>query len=138
MAETKNDIQDRKDIQKLIAIFYEKLLQEEEFRKMFLEVAEIDVLEHLDIVVDFWESALFQLGKYKRDLLEIHLDFNQKYSYQLNATHFNRWLATFHAAVDELFEGENAKGIKSRAITTATIIKLKIEQLEQTRLKLNN
>lgn len=138
MAKTKTDIQDRKDLQKLVSIFYEKLLQEEEFKHIFLEVARIDVLKHVDVLVDFWESALFQVGKYKNDLVEVHLELNQKYKYQLNGTHFNRWLEIFNATVDECFEGENAKGIKNRALTIATIIKMKINNLEQMRLEMNN
>ncbi|MEM8528522.1 MAG: group III truncated hemoglobin [Bacteroidota bacterium] len=134
----KNDIQSRSDIQKLVTVFYEKLLQEEEFKSIFLEVAKIDVLVHLDIIIDFWESVLFQAGKYKRNLLEAHLNLNQKYNYGLTAQHFTDWLAIFNATVDELFEGDKAKGAKDRALSIATIIKLKIDYLEQQRLELNN
>lgn len=134
----KKDIQNRKDIRKLVSIFYEKLLKDEEFEHIFLEVAQIDVLAHLDIIVDFWESVLFQAGKYKRNLLEIHLDLNQQYNYGLNERHFNNWLAIFNTTVDELFEGEKAKDAKDRALSIATIIKMKIDNLEKMRLEINN
>lgn len=134
----KNDIQNRKDIRKLVSAFYEKLLKDEEFKHIFLEVAKIDVLEHLDIIVDFWESVLFQAGKYKTDLVEIHLNLNQKFNYGLNEKHFNNWLELFNSTVDELFEGEKAKGAKDRAYTIATIIKMKIDNLEKMRLEVNN
>ena len=134
----KSDIQNRKDIKKLVSAFYEKLLQDEEFKHIFLEVAKIDILEHLDIIVDFWKSVLFQAGKYKRNLVDIHLDLNQKYNYGLNEKHFNDWLALFNTTVDELFEGEKAKGAKDRALSIATIIKMKIDNLEQMRLEFNN
>ncbi|MEM9547376.1 MAG: group III truncated hemoglobin [Bacteroidota bacterium] len=134
----KGDIKDRKDIRKLIAAFYKKLTEDEEFEHLFLEVAQINVLDHLDTMVDFWESALFQAGKYKRDLVEIHLNLNQKYRYGLNQNHFNKWLLVFNSTVDELFEGIKARGIKDRAHTIATIIKMKIDSLERRRLELNN
>ncbi|MEO1516942.1 MAG: group III truncated hemoglobin [Bacteroidota bacterium] len=133
-----DDIQNRKDIRKLVSAFYEKLLTDEAFKHIFLEVAQIDVLTHLDQIVDFWESALFQAGKYKEDLVDIHLDLNQKYQYGLTEAHFKNWLALFHSTVDELFEGDNAKGVKSRAMSIATVIKLKIDNLEQKRLEFNN
>jgi hemoglobin len=132
------DIQNRKDIRKLVSAFYEKLLKDEEFKHIFLDIAQIDVLTHLDIIVDFWESVLFQAGKYKRNLVDIHLDLNQKYHYRLNKAHFNNWLALFHSTVDELFEGEKAKGAKDRALSIATIIKMKMDQLEQMRKEFNN
>ncbi len=134
----KGDIEDRKDIRKLVSAFYKKLTDDAEFEHLFLEVAQIDVLKHLDTMVDFWESALFQVGKYKRDLVEIHLDLNQKYHYGLNHDHFNKWLDTFNSTVDELFEGKRARGIKDRAYTIATIIKMKIDNLEKRRLEINN
>ncbi len=134
----KGDIQNRGDIKKLVTTFYEKLLKDKEFEHLFLEVAELDILEHMDIIVDFWESVLFQAGKYKRDLVDFHLNLNQKYNYGLKEKHFHNWLDVFNASVDELFEGEKAKGAKDRALSLATIIKMKIDHLERIRLELNN
>ncbi|MEO1260400.1 MAG: group III truncated hemoglobin [Bacteroidota bacterium] len=134
----KNDIQDRSDIRKLVTAFYEKLLKEEEFRHLFLEVAEIDVLEHIDVLIDFWESVLFQVGKYKRDLVDIHLGLNQKYHFGLKEKHFKDWLEIFNSTVDDLFTGNKAKDAKDRALSLATIIKMNIDDLERRRLEFNN
>ena len=134
----KEDIRNAQDIRRLVSTFYEKLLQDEVFAHIFLEVAQIDVLDHVDVIVDFWDSVLFQAGKYKRNLVDIHLDINQKFNYGLNEQHFNDWLSLFNATVDELFEGDKAKMAKDRALSIATIIKLKIDHLEQQRLEWNN
>jgi hemoglobin len=134
----RNDIQTRADIRKLISVFYEKLLSDEVFKNIFLVVAKIDVLEHLDLIVDFWESVLFQAGKYKRDLIDIHLDLNQKVPNGLKKEHFNNWLAFFIETIDELYQGEKANGAKDRALFLAKYIKMKIDKLEQMRLELNN
>ena len=130
------DIQNRADITKLVHTFYERLLKDEEFRHLFLEVAKLDILTHFEIIIDFWESVLFQAGKYKRDTLQKHLDLHM--DHRLTDEHFNRWLAIFNATVDELFEGATAKGAKDRALSIATIIKMKIDDLENRRLALNN
>ncbi|MEM6963139.1 MAG: group III truncated hemoglobin [Bacteroidota bacterium] len=122
----------------MITSFYEKLLLDPEFKHIFLEVAEIDILEHLDIMIDFWESVLFQAGNYKRDVLGAHLNLNQQYNYGINKTHFKKWLKVFNQNMDELFEGEIAEGAKNRALSIATIIKLKIENLEKSRREINN
>ena len=132
----KTDIQDRADIRKLISNFYKKLLQQEEFKHIFLEVAEIEILDHLDILIDFWESVLFQAAKYKNNTMEIHVDLHQKY--KLQESHFNGWLATFNETVDQFFEGEIADKAKVRALSIATVIRMKISNLDRIRLELNN
>lgn len=135
---TKKDIENRKDIRTLVSTFHKELLKDPEFEHIFNEVAQIDILDHLDIMVDFWESVLFQAGKYKRDLLEIHVELNQKYNYGLKKAHFNKWLAVFNNTVDNLFEGKTAKGAKDRALSIASIIKMKIDDLEKMRMEINN
>ena len=66
----KTDIENRTDIRQLVHKFYEHLLKDDTFRHIFLEVAAIDILPHLDIIIDFWESVLFQAGKYKGDTVQ--------------------------------------------------------------------
>lgn len=132
----KPDIQNREDISKLINAFYEKLLEDDLLASIFIEVAQIDLVEHLPILYDFWESVLFQAGKYKRNAMEVHLDLHQMH--RLEEKHFNRWLALFNETVDQFFEGETANQAKTRALSIATVIKMKIYQLENRRLELNN
>lgn len=134
----KRDIQDRADLQRLVAVFHERLLQEEEFRHLFLEVMQVDMLHHLDVVVDFWDTVLFRAEKYKADILAAHLKVNQQYGYRLNETHFSRWLTTFQAVVDEHFEGPTAKAAKEKAVSVAIIIKMKLDNLEKRRREINN
>ena len=58
--------------------------------------------------------------------------------HQLTDEDFKRWLTLFNQTVDDLFAGEKASGAKDRALSIATIIKLKIDDLENRRLALNN
>ena len=132
----KSDIEDRADIRKLVTSFYERLLNEEDFKHIFLEVMDVDMLAHIDTLIDFWESTLFQAGKYKGDTVEAHLEVNHQY--RLNPTHFTKWLEIFNETVNDLFAGDIAQQAKQKALTLATIIRLKIDNLEQKRLELNN
>lgn len=116
--------------------FYEQLLRQDEIKHIFLEVAQIEVLEHLDILVDFWESVLFQAGTYKRNAMEIHLDLHQQYP--LTEAHFKSWIQLFNETVDKLFEGAKATTAKERALSIASIIKMKIDHLDRLRQELNN
>jgi len=47
----------------------------------------------------------------------------------LNAIHFKHWLSSFNDSVDELFEGQMAHTAKSRALSIATVMKIKISEL---------
>ncbi|MCB0628666.1 MAG: group III truncated hemoglobin [Saprospiraceae bacterium] len=132
----KTDIRDRNDIIQLINGFYDKLLEDELMAPLFIDVARINLSEHLPILYDFWESTLFQAGKYRRDAMQPHLDLH--FEHRLTNEHFERWLQLFDQTVDELFEGEIAQNAKVRALSIATIIRIKIYNLEKKRLELNN
>ena len=132
----KKDIEDREDVKRLVDAFYEKMLKDEVLGHIFTTVVDIDLTAHLLHLYDFWESVLFQVGNYKRDVLEKHLELN--HIHHLDESHFNLWLKYFNDTVDELFEGVNATGAKNRALSIAQIIKMKIDDLEKRRLEVNN
>ncbi len=132
----KRDIEDRADIRKLVTAFYERLLKDEDFKHIFLAVMQKDMLAHIDTLMDFWESTLFQAGKYKGDTIDAHLEVHHQY--RLNAAHFSKWLEIFNETVNDHFEGNIATQAKQKASTLATIIRLKIDNLEQRRLEINN
>lgn len=132
----KKDIQGRADIEKLVRVFYEKSLADALLSPIFSEITEADLSKHFSILFDFWESALFQVGKYKRDLFSAHLEVHQMH--RLEATHFNRWLELFNETVDDYFEGIKATQAKERALSIATFIKIKLHNLDRMKLELNN
>ena len=106
----KSDIQNRADIRQLVNAFYKKLLKDEAFNHIFLEIAQIDVLAHLDIIVDFWESVLFGTGKYKGNPVLKHVELDQKS--QLHKEHFEQWQQLFFEKRYSAVELENPDFIK--------------------------
>ena len=108
----KTDITSRTDIINLVSAFYDKALDDPLLQPIFLKVANVDLSKHLPILYDFWESALFQVGKYKRDTFNAHWEVHQMH--RLEAAHFNRWLALFNETVDDSFEGIKATQAKER------------------------
>lgn len=125
----KRDIQDREDLLQLVTTFYQRLLEKEEFAHIFLQVAKIDIAEHLTVIVDFWEGVLFQTGTYRNNALKVHLKINHKYP--LLEAHFNQWLTVFNNTVDDLFEGDISEKAKVRALSITTIIRMKISAMER-------
>ena len=120
----KKDIQNRKDIEICIKSFYGRLLEEEEFHHLFVEVAAIDLEEHLPVICDFWEGVIFRTGNYRRNTLQKHLDLHARYP--LQEKHFDDWLKCFNKTVDSLFEGVRAQYAKERALSVATVIRSRI------------
>ena len=120
----RSDIEDRNDVELLINNFYQKVRKDETLGFIFDDIAKVDWENHMPIMYDFWENIIFHNGKYKRDAMQPHLDLNQKIP--LTKVHFDQWLLIFKDTVDELFEGENAHNAKTRAISIATMIQIKI------------
>ena len=120
----RSDIEDRKDIELLINRFYQKVRQDKTLDYIFDDIAKVDWKNHMPIMYDFWENTIFHNGKYKGNAMQPHLDLNEKIN--LTKDHFDQWLHIFKNTVDELFEGENAHNAKTRAISIATMIQIKI------------
>jgi hemoglobin len=124
----KKDISDREDLLKLVTLFYNKLLGDKTISYLFIEIARIDLHHHLDILVNFWDSVLFQNDVYRKNAMQPHLILHQKSPLQKH--HFETWLTYFNESVDELFEGEKAFLAKERALSIATVMQIKISQLK--------
>lgn len=118
------DIQTRADIELLMQEFYNRLLADPSISYIFTDVAKIDLPAHLPHLADFWEMTLFHTGGYRKNVMQLHMDLNEKEN--LTNTHFDTWLSHFNAAVDSLFAGNMADVAKTRALSIATIMKIKI------------
>lgn len=122
----KKDIQDRGDLLFLMQEFYKKLLSDGSISYLFTDVAKIDLEHHLPVLVDFWDSILFQSDMYRKNAMQPHLDLHSKSP--LLPHHFDTWLRYFKETVDEIFEGDIAFRAKERATSIATVMKIKLKQ----------
>ena len=118
------DIETRPDLEVLLREFYKRLLADDSINYIFLDVAKMDLEEHLPIITNFWELSLFHTSDYRNNPMKIHMDLNSKE--KLTEEHFNTWLNHFYATTDSLFRGLNAEKIKTRALSIATIMKIKL------------
>lgn len=126
----KKDIENRADIYKLVKVFYVKLMGDELMMHFFEDFKDPEHLEtHLQTLVDFWENILFYSGGYRKNAMQPHLKLQQQKPF--SEEHFNHWLSSFNDSVDELFEGENSHAAKSRALSIATVMKIKISEVNK-------
>lgn len=124
----KHDIQNREDLLLLVTRFYDKLLADETISYLFTDIAKIDLSHHLPVLVDFWDTILFQSNVYEKNAMQPHLLLHKKSP--LSENHFTTWLNYFKQTVDELFDGEIAFLAKERAQSIATVMRIKIAQLK--------
>lgn len=121
-----NDIDTREDLEILLSKFYSKLLSDTTISYIFTDVAKIDLESHLPRIIDFWNLSLFGKGDYSNNVMKIHLDLNNEE--KLDEKHFKTWLNHFYDTVDENFSGKNSEIIKTKALSIATVMQIKIQK----------
>ena len=122
------DIQNREDLHLVMRNFYVRLLNDPEIEVFFTQVVKIDLEPHLIELVHFWEQIIFNTGEYKKNVLQIHLDINSKLNF--TPSHFAIWLNYFNLSIDENFSGQNAENMKTRALSIATVMQMKMAKKE--------
>lgn len=122
-----NDIETKQDLEILLSKFYSKLLSDETISYIFTDVAKINLETHLPKIIDFWNLSLFGKGDYSNNVMKIHLDLNSEEN--LNQKHFNTWLNIFNQTVDANFSGKNAEIIKTKALSIATVMQIKMSKI---------
>jgi hemoglobin len=109
----KKDITTKDDIKNLVDSFYNKVKENELLAHVFVTTMQIEWEKHLPKMYQFWEFILWQTGEYKGTPFDKHIVVNNKVA--LTPQHFDNWINLFYETVDELFEGENATSIKTKA-----------------------
>ncbi len=118
------DIETRNDIQTLLESFYHKALADELISFFFTEVAPLHMETHMPLIVDFWETVVFGVAKYKGNVLQVHQHIHQLSAFKTE--HFARWVVLFQQTVNELYAGSNAEMVKQRAESIATVMRIKL------------
>ena len=119
----KTDIRNRKDIEKLVNAFYNKVKTDDVIGYLFTEVAKVDWEAHLPKMYNFWENILFCTANYNGNPMMKHKELHEKSP--MTQEHFQHWTSLFTATVDKLFEGPKAEEIKNRAMNIASLMMYK-------------
>lgn len=113
----KTDIKNRADIEKLVTIFYGRVMEDTAISYFFNDVSKVNWEKHLPKMCDFFENILFSSGNYDGNPMQAHEELHKKS--EVRGEHFQHWNVLFGATVDELFVGEKAEEIKQRATNIA-------------------
>lgn len=117
------DIESRDHIEQLMRAFYAKAIPDPVIGHYFAQVIHMDLEKHLPVIIDFWETVLFGIAKYKSNAIAVHQHLHEQSAFEYK--HFEQWVKLFQSTVDELFEGEKAELAKQRALSIATVMKIK-------------
>ncbi|MCW3003798.1 MAG: hypothetical protein JWQ20_3096 [Conexibacter sp.] len=108
------DIEDRSDCERLVRAFYGRALVDPMIGFIFVDVAKLDLEEHVPVIASFWETMLLGSRSYTRGAFGPHAALHAQVP--LRAGHFERWLVLWRTTVDELFAGERAESAKAHAV----------------------
>jgi hemoglobin len=122
--QTMKDIENRIDIELLVNTFYKKVHKDERLAPVF-KMSEEYWLMHLQRTYNFWENWLFQTGSYNGGMMWVHLQKNE--THPLTTALFERWLAHWFMATDELFAGERASFVKNKALEIGQIMNARMQ-----------
>ena len=126
----KKDIQNREDIYLVIKEFYSKLLIDDRIKHFFEGIVRQKHLDdHLETITDFWNGILFSDTTYQRNAMQPHISLNRTSPF--NKEHFKVWLHHFYSSIDENFSGQKAEMAKTRALSIATVMEIKMINSEK-------
>jgi len=121
----KSDIQNREDILFIMTAFYVKLLEDNLVKHFFEDIIQQNHLEeHLETITDFWNGILFNDTAYQKNAMQPHLILNETKPFM--KIHFKTWLHHFTTTIDENFSGDKADMAKTRALSIATVMEIKM------------
>lgn len=112
----RGDLNSREQIQRFVRLFYAELLIDERLKPLFLDIARIDLEQHLPRIVDYWCKLLLGDTSYQRHTMNIHRDLHAKLP--LSEADFKQWLTLFERTLAQHFHGDCA----DRAMYLATRI----------------
>ena len=119
------DIENKEDIAFLMNEFYSKMLNDDEIGYIFTDVAHLDLEKHLPSLTNFWENMLLNPNGYKKNVMDIHFQLNNKE--KLLPIHFYRWLELLAETVNEHYKGEKAQRMLNSANSIAGVMQFKLK-----------
>jgi hemoglobin len=107
------------DLTRLVALFYGRVRQDPALGPIFND-AITDWPHHLSKLTDFWHSVMLTSGRYKGNPMLKHLIHRAR----ITPAHFDRWLALWAEASNEVMAPDAAAALQAKAARIAESLKL--------------
>jgi len=103
-------IESQKDIELLVHTFYSKIRTDELLGPIFnSHIREVEWPSHLNKLIDFWETNLFGVHKFRGSPIQKHLKVDKNFDYGIDVIHFGKWVHLWVETINELFVGDYAE-----------------------------
>ncbi|MFC0314651.1 group III truncated hemoglobin [Gordonia phosphorivorans] len=102
----RRDLADRADVVEVLGDFYHRAFADDLLGPVFVDVAQMDLSQHLPAITDFWCKAVLKEGEYRNNVFEPHRLLHQLA--HLEPKHFERWLSLWHTTIDDRHRGPKA------------------------------
>lgn len=93
--------------------FYGRVLKDPLLAPLFLDVAQVDLAEHLPRIKAYWHKMLLGGTAYRRHMMAKHRSLDRQAP--LGSVHYARWLEHFEAVLDDSAEGPVADRARTLA-----------------------
>jgi len=120
------DMQTRADIDALLRDFYTQLLDDALLRHVFVDVARMDLEEHLPVMGCFWEKVLFNSCDYNGQVMRVHRRIHDRERF--TPAYFERWLALWNQTTDRRHRGPVAAAAKRHAARIALAMQRNLDR----------
>lgn len=114
------EIENRDDVRDLVYTFYGRIQEDDMLGLIFNERLEGRWEPHLEKMVDFWETNLFGVPKFRGNPAIEHGKVDKAIEYGITQEHFAQWLRLWIKTIDEKFEGKLAERAKNAARKMST------------------
>jgi hemoglobin len=122
-----SDIATRADCERLVRAFYGRAFEDDRLGPIFVDVAKLDLDEHVPRITSFWETVLLGARSYSGGAFVPHYELDQLTP--LTPELFNRWVALWTMIVDQHFSGPVAEDAKRRAELVAGAFAKRLAEL---------
>jgi hemoglobin len=110
---------DEEALGRLVPLFYARVREDAALGPVF-DHAVADWPEHLAKLVDFWSSVMLTSGRYKGNPVAAHA----KHADRIVPELFDRWLALWAEATNEVMPPSTAAALQAKAARIAESLKL--------------
>jgi hemoglobin len=121
------DLESRADCERLVRTFYGRALTDPLIGWIFVDVAKLDLEEHVPRITAFWETVLLGARSYGGGAFAPHAALHARAGHQ--SGHFARWLELWRRSVDDLFAGERAELAKAHAARVADAFQRRLQSM---------
>lgn len=112
-ATDRGDLSTRTDIHDLVVEFYREVVFDEVLEPIFGEAAEVDWVQHIPKLIDYWCRILLGEGSSARSVAAVHRHLHQ--IEPIRAEHCDRWYLLWARCVDARSAGPTAEHAKAHA-----------------------